>query len=136
MQTNLTWLMDKLREVPGVRHVLLLSTDGLVRSADSGLGRDEADGLAASACGLLATGGQVNSVFGIADPVRTVAVDLDPHHLLVMGAGSGSALAVLADLSGPAADLGAVATEMGRLVERLPEQLSTPSRHGGGVGPS
>lgn len=134
MLTDLTWLMDKLGEVPGVRHVLLLSTDGLVRSADSTLGRDEADGLAASACGLLATGGQVNTVFGIRDPVRTVAVDLDPHHLLVMGAGAGSALAVLADLSRPAADLGVVATEMGRLVERLPEQLATPSRHGSGTG--
>ena len=134
MLTDLTWLMDKLGEVPGVRHVLLLSTDGLVRSADSTLGRDEADGLAASACGLLATGGQVNTVFGVRDPVRTVAVDLDPHHLLVMGAGAGSALAVLADLSRPAADLGVVATEMGRLVERLPEQLATPSRHGSGTG--
>ena len=134
MLTDLTWLMDKLGEVPGVRHVLLLSTDGLVRSADSTLGRDEADGLAASACGLLATGGQVNTVFGVRDPVRTVAVDLDPHHLLVMGAGAGSALAVLADLSRPAADLGVVATEMGRLVERLPEQLATPSRRGSGTG--
>lgn len=133
MLTDLTWLMDKLGEVPGVRHVLLLSTDGLVRSADSTLGRDEADGLAASACGLLATGGQVNTVFGVRDPVRTVAVDLGPHHLLVMGAGAGSALAVLADLSRPAADLGVVATEMGRLVERLPEQLATPSRHGSGT---
>lgn len=136
MLTDLTWLMDKLREVPGVRHVLLLSTDGLVRSADSTLGRDEADGLAASACGLLATGGQVNTVFDVGDPVRTVAVDLDPHHLLVMGAGAGSALAVLADLSRPVADLGVVATEMGRLVERLPEQLATPSRHGSGTGPT
>lgn len=131
MLTDLTWLMDKMRETPGVRHVLLLSTDGLVRAADSNLDRDRADGFAASACGLLATSGQANAVFDIADPVRTVAVDLDPHHLLVMGAGSGSALAVLVDLTGPAADLGVVATEMGRLVEQLPEQLATPSRHQG-----
>lgn len=131
MHTNLTWLMDKLRETPGVRHVLLLSTDGLVRAADSDLERDRADSFAASACGLLATGGQVNAIFDIDDPVRTVAVDLDPHHMLVMGAGSGSALAVLVDLNGPAADLGVVALEMGRLVERLPSQLATPSRKQG-----
>jgi|SRR5690625_2086867 len=136
MLTNLTWLMDKLREVPGVRHALLSSTDGLVRSADSTLGRKEADGLAVSAWGLLTAGGQVNSVFGIDDPVRTVTVDLNPYRLLVMGAGSGSALAVLADLSSHTAALDVVITEMERLVERLPEQFSVSSRHGGWSGTS
>lgn len=127
--TDLSWLLTGLvQRVPRTRSALLLSSDGLVRSAH-GLEPDTADHLAALASGLYALARSAGARFGDTGEVRQVVVELDSTLLFVATAGQGACLAVLASREADAAVLG---YEMAMLVKSVRPALGTPVRQPAG----
>ncbi|MEU6384074.1 roadblock/LC7 domain-containing protein [Streptomyces bauhiniae] len=122
---ELDWLLDDLvRRVGEVRHAVVLSNDGLAVGASTGLGRDDAEHLAAVASGFNSLAKGTGRHFG-AGGVRQTMVELDDAFLFVVSAGDGSCLAVL---TAATADIGLVAYEMARLVRRVGEHLYAAPR--------
>lgn len=122
---NLDWLLQNLIDkVPGTRHAILLSSDGL-KKAVVGLDNDGADRLAAMASGLSSLGRGVGQHFSGGGEVRQVVVELTTALLFVSSAGSGAVLAVLA---GPEAQAGPLGYEMAMLVKSVRPYLVTQPR--------
>jgi predicted regulator of Ras-like GTPase activity (Roadblock/LC7/MglB family) len=123
--SDLDWLMSGLvQRVPHTSSAVLLSRDGLVKSAH-GLDRTGADHMAALASGLYSLGRSAGVRFGDGGDVRQVVVELDSSLLFVSTAGSGTCLAVLADREADAAVLG---YEMAMLVKSVRPYLVTAPR--------
>ncbi|MFE3636529.1 roadblock/LC7 domain-containing protein [Streptomyces cellostaticus] len=122
---ELDWLLDDLvMRVSEVRHAVVLSNDGLAVGASTGLGRDDAEHLAAVASGFNSLAKGAGRHFG-AGGVRQTMVEMDDAFLFVAAAGEGSCLTVL---TAATADIGLVAYEMARLVKRVGEHLHTAPR--------
>lgn len=122
---QLSELLDELvGRVPGTRHALLLSAEGLPRGASRSLGREGGEQLAAVASGFTSLARGVSRHFKTGG-VRQTLVELDDAFLIVTAAGAGSCLAVFADAQ---ADLGQIGYEMALLVKRIGPQLSPPRR--------
>jgi predicted regulator of Ras-like GTPase activity (Roadblock/LC7/MglB family) len=110
-----------------VRHALVLSNDGLVTGASTGLRREDAEHLAAVSSGLHSLAKGSGRHFG-AGSVRQTMVEFDDAVLFVTAAGAGSCLCVL---SGAEADIGQIAYEMTLLVNRVGEHLDVDERRPG-----
>ena len=110
-----------------MRHALVLSNDGLVTGASTGLRREDAEHLAAVSSGLHSLAKGSGRHFG-AGRVRQTMVEFDDAVLFVTAAGDGSCLCVL---SGAEADIGQVAYEMTLLVNRVGEHLGVAARQPG-----
>ncbi|MEU8932470.1 roadblock/LC7 domain-containing protein [Streptomyces sp. NPDC048409] len=122
---ELDWLLDDLvLRVEEVRHAVVLSNDGLAVGASTGLGREDAEHLAAVASGFNSLAKGTGRHFG-AGGVRQTMVEMDDAFLFVAAAGDGSCLAVLTAVT---ADIGLVGYEMARLVKRVGEHLRTAPR--------
>ncbi|MEU1117928.1 MULTISPECIES: roadblock/LC7 domain-containing protein [unclassified Streptomyces] len=122
---ELDWLLDDLvLRVGEVRHAVVLSSDGLPVGASTGLGREDAEHLAAVASGFHSLAKGAGRHFR-AGGVRQTMVEMDDAFLFVAAAGDGSCLAVLTSVT---ADIGLVAYEMARMVKRVGEHLETPAR--------
>ncbi|WP_225804430.1 roadblock/LC7 domain-containing protein [Streptomyces sp. NK15101] len=131
LDKELDWLLDDLTQRVGyIRHALVLSNDGLVTGASSGLVREDAEHLAAVSSGLhsLARGSGRHFRAGRA---RQTMVEFDDALLFVTAAGEGSCLCVL---SAAEADVGQVAYEMTLLVNRVGEHLGVAARQPGAPG--
>ncbi|RKN38607.1 roadblock/LC7 domain-containing protein [Streptomyces hoynatensis] len=125
LSTTLDWLLDDLAQrLPRVRHVLLLSSDGLVTSVSQGLERSSAEHLAAVASGLHSLAKGVGDHFKVGD-VRQTMIEFDDGVLFVTAAGDGSCLCVLA---GADADIGQVGYEMTLLVSKVGEHMGLAAR--------
>ncbi|MCX5555833.1 roadblock/LC7 domain-containing protein [Streptomyces sp. NBC_00038] len=123
---GLGWLLDDLTErVEHVRHALVLSNDGLVTGASTGLRREDAEHLAAVSSGLHSLAKGSGRHFG-AGQVRQTMIEFDDAVLFVTAAGAGSCLCVLGAAE---ADIGQVAYEMTLLVNRVGEHLGVDTRH-------
>lgn len=122
---NLTWLLDDfVQRVPSARQAVVLSADGLLMGASSGLSREEAEHLSAMAAGFQSLARGASRHFR-AGPVRQTVVEMESAFLLVTAAGHGSCLTVLAASD---ADLGLVAYEMAVLVTRVGDLMAAPDR--------
>ncbi|MDX3380455.1 roadblock/LC7 domain-containing protein [Streptomyces niveiscabiei] len=122
---GLDWLLDDLTgRVEHVRHALVLTTDGLVAGASTGLRREDAEHLAAVSSGLHSLAKGSGRHFG-AGQVRQTMVEFDDALLFVTAAGTGSCLCVL---TAAEADMGQVAYEMTLLVSRVGEHLTMDVR--------
>jgi predicted regulator of Ras-like GTPase activity (Roadblock/LC7/MglB family) len=122
---NLTWLLDDLVErVPTAQQAVVLSADGLMMGASSGIGRDDAEHLSAMAAGFQSLAKGASRHFN-AGPVRQTVVEMESAFLFVTAAGQGACLAVLAASE---ADLGLIAYEMAMLVTRVGQNMSAPDR--------
>ncbi|GAB2817864.1 roadblock/LC7 domain-containing protein [Streptomyces sp. NPDC054796] len=127
--TDLSWLLTGLvQRVPHSHSALLLSSDGLVKSAH-GLEPDTADHMAALASGLYSLARSAGVRLGEGGEVRQVVVELENSLLFVSTAGQGACLAVLADRDADAAVLG---YEMAMLVKSVRPYLATPARQPAG----
>jgi predicted regulator of Ras-like GTPase activity (Roadblock/LC7/MglB family) len=112
---NVTWLVASFVErVPGVRHALVVSSDGLPMAVTAGLGREAADRFAAVASGLIGLANGVAIPFR-AGRVHEIIIEMEQAFLFVTGISDGSCLAVLAAAG---CDVGLVGYEMALLVER------------------
>ncbi|BAJ32004.1 MULTISPECIES: roadblock/LC7 domain-containing protein [Kitasatospora] len=122
---ELNWLLDELvTRTARVRFTVMLSADGLPMGNSTGLGREDAEHLAAVASGFHSLAKGAGRHFE-AGEVRQTMVELERGYLFVAAAGQGSCLAVFAE---PEADLGLIAYEMARLVRRVGEHLHAAPR--------
>jgi predicted regulator of Ras-like GTPase activity (Roadblock/LC7/MglB family) len=122
---GLDWLLDDLIEkVLAARHAVLLSVDGLVLGANTGMNHDDADHLAAVASGLASLARGAGRRFDGGE-VRSTVVELDRAYLLISDAGHRTCLAVL---TGPETDLGLLAYEAELMITRVGEHLTTGAR--------
>ncbi|TGA90901.1 roadblock/LC7 domain-containing protein [Streptomyces sp. MZ04] len=121
----LDWLLDDfVLRVPQVRHVVVLSGDGLSVGASGEQARDDAERLAAIASGFHSLAKGASRHFGSGPVVQTMA-EFEQGFLFVVAAGDGACLAVF---SANGADIGLVAYEMARLVNRVGEHMHQPAR--------
>ena len=118
---NFNWLLDNfVKSVPGVRHTLVVSADGLLMAVSDGLDRTNGDQLAAIVSGLssLARGGARQLRAG---ELRQAIVEMDTQYLVLMNISDGSVLSVVADVS---CDIGQVGYEMALLCSRTEVTLT------------
>jgi predicted regulator of Ras-like GTPase activity (Roadblock/LC7/MglB family) len=122
---QLDWLLDDLvARVPNLDKAVILSRDGLVIGASSGLSREDSEYLSAVAAGFQSLARGAGQHFG-GGAVRQTVVEMELAFLFVTSAGEGSCLAVLA---GAGVDAGLVAYEMAILVRRVGEHLGVSPR--------
>lgn len=116
------WLLDSfVSTVPGVRHTLAVSADGLLMAMSATLDRTGGDQLAAIVAGLSSlTRGAARQLGSGA--VRQTVVETDDAFVLLMSVSDGSVLAVVADAG---CDVGLVGYEMAMLATRA-EPVLTP----------
>ncbi|MCL3863231.1 roadblock/LC7 domain-containing protein [Actinotalea sp. K2] len=126
---NFGWLLDNfVRTVPGTRHTLVVSADGLLMAMSEDLDRTSGDQLAAIVAGMSSlTRGAARQLR--AGDVRQAIVEMDELFLFLMSVSNGSVLAVVADST---CDVGLIGYEMAMLVSRtettLTPQLVTEMR--------
>ena len=126
---NFGWLLDNfVRTVPGTRHTLVVSADGLLMAMSRNLDRTSGDQMSAIVAGMASlTRGAARQLQ--AGEVRQAIVEMDELFLFLMSASNGSVLAVIAE-SG--CDVGLIGYEMAMLVSRteatLTPQLITEMR--------
>lgn len=123
--SQLNWLLnDLVTRIAHLEKAIILSRDGLALGASAGLGREDAEHLAALAAGLqsLARGGAQHFNRG---QVHQTVVEMEHGFLFVTAAGEGSCLAVLADGQ---ADVGLIAYEMAVTVRRVGRHLAVGQR--------
>jgi predicted regulator of Ras-like GTPase activity (Roadblock/LC7/MglB family) len=122
---QLDWLLnDLVARVMNIEKAVVLSRDGLVIGASSGLTREDSEYLSAIAAGFQSLARGAGQHFG-GGAVRQTVVEMESAFLFVTAAGEGSCLAVLAAAS---VDAGLVAYEMAILVKRVGEHLGVNPR--------
>jgi predicted regulator of Ras-like GTPase activity (Roadblock/LC7/MglB family) len=118
---NFNWLLDNfVRSVPGVRHTLVVSADGLLMAMSDELDRTSGDQLAAIVSGMSSLTRGAARQLG-AGEVRQAIVEMDTLFLFLMSVSDGSVLAVAADAS---CDVGLIGYEMALLVSRTETTLT------------
>jgi predicted regulator of Ras-like GTPase activity (Roadblock/LC7/MglB family) len=124
---DLEWLLQSLKErTPYVRHVLVLSKDGLRLCFTDGLDVDRADQLSAIASGIQSLAVSASAEFGTGLGSGQSMVEFPGGVLLIVPAGEGAHLAVVA---ADEADVGLVGHNMSELVEQIGGHLTSPPRH-------
>ena len=125
--SKLNWVLDEMvGRVPAVSQAVILSRDGLMVGASQGIGRDDAEHLAALAAGVQSLARGAGQHFRGGE-VRQTIIEMETAFLFITAAGQGSCLAVL---SSSAADAGLIAYEMAVLVKRIGQHLTTYPRPG------
>ncbi|MEU4840715.1 roadblock/LC7 domain-containing protein [Nocardia testacea] len=124
-RTDLSWLLEELVSgLPDAESAVLLSTDGLLMGHSAGLEQTEAERFAAMASAFHSLARSAGSHFKAGGVCQTV-VELDRAVLFITAAGSNACLALLASES---ANMGMVAFEMNRTVQRVGSHLAVDSR--------
>jgi predicted regulator of Ras-like GTPase activity (Roadblock/LC7/MglB family) len=126
---NFGWLLDNfVKTVPGTRHTLVVSADGLLMAMSENLDRTSGDQMAAIVAGMSRlTRGAARQLH--AGDVRQAIIEMDELFVFMMSVSNGSVLAVVADAT---CDVGLIGYEMAMLVSRtettLTPQLVTEMR--------
>jgi predicted regulator of Ras-like GTPase activity (Roadblock/LC7/MglB family) len=118
---NFSWLLDNfVKSVPGVKHTLVVSADGLLMAMSDELDRTGGDQMAAIVSGMSSlTRGAARQLR--AGEVRQAIVEMDTIFLFSMSVNDGSVLAVVADSQ---CDVGLIGYEMALLVSRTEATLT------------
>jgi predicted regulator of Ras-like GTPase activity (Roadblock/LC7/MglB family) len=129
MQTE-DWMIDAVAEVPGVRHVLVTSADGLVRARSPEFTREAAETVGAACAGLyslgVSVGTQFESDFGPGSgTAEMVMIRFEGWFMFLRRAADGSRLAVVTDSTVDAAVIG---QQMALQVQKIGKSLGTAPR--------
>jgi predicted regulator of Ras-like GTPase activity (Roadblock/LC7/MglB family) len=118
---DFAWLLNNfVRNVPGARHALAVSADGLLMAMSTDLDRTSGDQMAAIVAGLSSlTRGASRQLR--AGEVRQAVVEMDTLFLVLMSVSDGSVLAVVADGD---CEIGLIGYEMAMLVTRAEATLT------------
>ena len=94
---NFSWLLDNfVKSVPGVRHTLVVSADGLLMAMSDDLDRTSGDQLSAIVSGMSSlTRGAARQLRS--GEVRQSIVEMDTMFMFTMSISDGSVLSVMAD---------------------------------------
>ncbi|MFD7922987.1 roadblock/LC7 domain-containing protein [Streptomyces sp. NPDC059740] len=129
---DLGWMLQPMTRIPGVRHAVVSSEDGLClghRSCEEPavepLRVEEAESLAATSSGLAATGRSAAMLLLNDETVRQMMVESETGFVLVTDAGVGALLVVATDQR---ADVGLVAQQMQVLIAQIGHHLSSLPR--------
>jgi predicted regulator of Ras-like GTPase activity (Roadblock/LC7/MglB family) len=123
---DLEWLLQNLKDrTPDVQHVLVLSKDGLRLCFTDDLDVDRADQLSAIASGIQSLAISASAEFGTDLGSGQSMVEFPGGVLLIVPAGEGAHLAVVA---ADEADVGLVGHNMSELVEQIGGHLTSPPR--------
>ncbi len=119
------WLLDDMvKQAADIRHAAVVSTDGMTVLRAAELARDDADQLAAITSGMQSLAKHAGLHFA-QGAVRQLFVEFDLGYLVVTAAGSNACLVVLTE---PKAELGQIAYDMNRMVQRVGEHLGVETR--------
>jgi predicted regulator of Ras-like GTPase activity (Roadblock/LC7/MglB family) len=125
-ERQLDWLLASLVDrAPGIQHVLVLSRDGLKICHTPGLDNDKADQLAAIASGIQSLSLTASHEFGDGVGAGQSMVEFAGGLLLIIPAGEGAHLAVVAHDN---ADVGLVGHSMNEMVEQIGGYLTAAPR--------
>ena len=118
---NFGWLLDNfVKTVPGTRHTLVVSADGLLMAMSENLDRTSGDQLAAIVAGMSSlTRGAARQLH--AGDVRQAIIEMDDLFVFLMSVSNGSVLSVVAEAS---CDVGLIGYEMAMLVSRTESTLT------------
>jgi predicted regulator of Ras-like GTPase activity (Roadblock/LC7/MglB family) len=122
---DFAWFVDNFAlSTPGVRHALIVSSDGLPLITSTGLAPDLADPLAAMTSGIISIGNNIAGQVG--EPgCEQVMLKFPSGHFLFMGIGTLAGFAVLVEQG---ANLGVVGHQMARLVDSVGHLLTPQLR--------
>ncbi|AVH99950.1 roadblock/LC7 domain-containing protein [Streptomyces sp. SID5770] len=120
------WMLTELvSSVPFVRHVVILSADGL-SIGQANTAPDTADAIAAACSGIQSLARAIAQMFPHGDgSTRMVGIEADGGYFSLMAAGPGAYLAVLADQE---VDAGLLGDRMRTLVARIGQHMTSPPR--------
>ncbi|SDN96740.1 roadblock/LC7 domain-containing protein [Actinacidiphila guanduensis] len=130
MNNDLSWMLSSALEVPGARHAILISADGLLMARSQDVKKDEADTIAAAMSGIQSLSRTMAGFCG--DPQmhwRQTLVEFDGGWVFLISAGAGAYLAVS---SAPDVDMAAITFRMQQLVGQLGKALTAPPRENSG----
>ncbi|GAB2835995.1 roadblock/LC7 domain-containing protein [Streptomyces sp. NPDC054796] len=127
MNNDLSWMLDSALEVPGARHAILVSADGLLMARSNDVERDQADTVAAAMSGMQSLS---RTVAGFCDPRpglewRQTLVEFNGGWVFLISAGEGAYLALSASAD---VDMADITFRMQQLVGQLGKVLTTPPR--------
>ncbi|SEG88438.1 Predicted regulator of Ras-like GTPase activity, Roadblock/LC7/MglB family [Actinacidiphila yanglinensis] len=126
MNNDLSWMLESALEVPGARHAILISADGLLMARSQGVRKDEADTVAAAMSGIQSLSRTMGAFCGSPEMVwRQTLVEFDGGWVFLISAGAGAYLAVS---SAPDVDMAAITFRMQQLVSQLGKVLTAPPR--------
>lgn len=129
---RLGWLLDDLANMPEVRFVVLLASDGMCVARSESMDRADAERVAASTSGFHSLGLALAPYCGgNNNGLRQVVAEFDDGFLFVKTAGQNTLLAVSTT---ERVDAQVVTYRMNGLAERVGEALASPARHEGGEG--
>jgi predicted regulator of Ras-like GTPase activity (Roadblock/LC7/MglB family) len=119
------WLVNEFVDrVHGVTHALIMSADGFPLTASDTVTTDDAEQLAAIACGLLSLAHNGAALFE-KGTCEQIMIRMTDGYFLFMGIGSGAGLAVL---TGPGCDMKVVGYEMTQFVRNAGHALTPEVR--------
>ncbi|MFD9129267.1 roadblock/LC7 domain-containing protein [Kitasatospora sp. NPDC059571] len=129
---EVSWVLTPLLELPGVRHALIATGDGLVEGASPELDRASAERVAAMTATLHAASRAFTTAFTDEEKPRLAqtVVESDLGFAIVVPAGQNTSLAVFAE---PDAQLGNIAFQMQVQVDALARALASPPRQSDGA---
>lgn len=120
-----TWLVNNfVRDVPGVRHALVVSSDGLRLAASEDLGFELAEKLSAVASGVFSLAQETSRLFDQGRCERTV-VRMEHGRLFIVALSDGSCFTVLA---GEQSDMKVISYQMAMLADKAAHVLTPQLR--------
>lgn len=126
MNDDMSWMLDSALEVPGARHALLVSADGLLMARSRDVGTDQADTVAAAMSGMQSLSRQLGDFCdGPSFNWRQTVVEFDGGWIFLIAAGEGAYLAVSASTD---VDMADITFRMQQLVGQLGKVLTSPPR--------
>nr|WP_284288758.1 roadblock/LC7 domain-containing protein [Angustibacter aerolatus] len=130
---NFAWLLDNfVKSVPGVKHTLVVSADGLLMAMSDELDRTAGDQAGRDRLGHVQPDprGRLASLRG--GEVRQAIVEMDTQFMFLMNISDGSVLSVAADAT---CDVGLIGYEMALLVSRTEATLTPQPGHRDALAP-
>lgn len=127
MNTDLSWVLNDVLQVPGARHAILVSADGLLLERSSDLGRDIAETNAAAMSSMQSLSRAVAAFVG-GDGVgswRQTLLEYDDGWIFLIAAGRGAYLAASTACD---VDMEAMSFRMQQQVGALGRAMTAPER--------
>ncbi|MGY0490989.1 roadblock/LC7 domain-containing protein [Streptomyces sp. WG-D5] len=120
-------LDDIVRNVPGARHAVLLSADGLPRASTDGLAESDVRTISTAMSGIQSLSRATAPFVGAApsDAWTQTIIEFSHGWIFLIGAGQGAYLAAAAD---PDVDMQQISFRMHRLVARLGHNMTSAPR--------
>ncbi|WP_299529926.1 roadblock/LC7 domain-containing protein [uncultured Streptomyces sp.] len=131
MNPDLSWVLNDLLQVPGARHAILVSADGLLLANSTDIGRDDAETVAAAMSSMQSLSRAVAPFIGSQTPGywRQTLLEYDGGWIFLIAAGSGAYLAAAAAAD---VDMEAMSFRMQQQVGALGKAMTTPPRQTAG----